>query len=66
VPGGPAARAGIRTGDVILAIDGQPTTDVRALQRRMLAAKIGEPVTLRVWRDSRALDTIVRPAELEA
>ena len=65
VPGGPAARAGIRTGDLVLAIDGQPTTDVRALQRRMLAAGIGEPVTLRIWRDGRALDIIVRPAELE-
>jgi S1-C subfamily serine protease len=66
VTGGPAARAGIRTGDVILAIDGQPTTDVRALQRRMLADSIGEPVTLRVWRDGTAVDIIVHPAELEA
>jgi S1-C subfamily serine protease len=66
VDGGPAARAGIRTGDVILAIDGQPTADVRALQRRMLADRIGEPVTLHVWRDGTALDIVVRPGELES
>jgi S1-C subfamily serine protease len=65
VEGGPAARAGIRTGDVILAIDGQPTADVRALQRRMIADSIGEPVTLHVWRDGTALDIVVRPGELE-
>jgi S1-C subfamily serine protease len=65
VPGGPAARAGLRPGDVILAIDGQPTPDVRALQRKMLADGIGEPVTLRIWRDGTALDIVVRPTELE-
>ena len=48
VPGGPAAHAGIRAGDVVLAIDGQSTTDVRALQRRLLAIRLGDPVTLRV------------------
>jgi S1-C subfamily serine protease len=65
VPGSPAARAGIQPGDVILAIDGQPTADVRALQRRMLADSIGEPVTLHIWRNGTALDIIVRPSELE-
>jgi serine protease Do len=65
VPGGPAARAGIRAGDVILAIDGQSTTDVRALQRRMLAINLGEPVTLRVWRDGAAQDITVSPTELD-
>ena len=66
VPGGPAARAGIRTGDVILAIDGQSTTDVRALQRRMLAVNLGEPVTLRVWRAGTVQDISVRPTELDS
>jgi S1-C subfamily serine protease len=65
VPGGPAARAGVQSGDVILAIDGEPAADVRALQRRMLADSIGEPVTLHIWRDGTALDIIVRPSELE-
>jgi S1-C subfamily serine protease len=65
VPGGPAARAGVQAGDVILAIDGEPAADVRALQRRMLADSIGEPVTLHIWRDGTALDIIVRPSELE-
>src|SRR5205823_7754630 len=66
VPGGPAARAGIRTGDVSLAIDGQLTTDVRALQRRMLAVNLGEPVTLRVWRAGTVQDITVRPTELDS
>jgi S1-C subfamily serine protease len=65
IPGGPAARAGVQAGDVILAIDGEPAADVRALQRRMLADSIGEPVTLHIWRDGTALDIIVRPSELE-
>jgi hypothetical protein len=31
----------------------------------MLADRIGEPVTLHVWRDGSALDIVVRPGELE-
>jgi S1-C subfamily serine protease len=65
VPDGPAARAGIRPGDVVVAIDGQPTPDVRAIQRRMLGDRIGEPVKLRIWRAGAALDIAVRAAELE-
>jgi S1-C subfamily serine protease len=65
VPGGPADRAGVQADDVILAVDGQPTPDVRALQRRMLADSIAAPVTLHVWRNGTALDIVVRPAELE-
>ena len=51
---------------VVLAIDGQSTTDVRALQRRLLAIRLGDPVTLRVWRDGTAHDIIVSPTELDS
>jgi S1-C subfamily serine protease len=65
VPDGPAARAGVRAGDVILAIDGEPTRDVRELQRRMIADSIGASVVLRIWRNGAIVDVTVRPTELE-
>jgi serine protease Do len=46
---GPAARAGIQPGDVILAINGTPVTSVEQL--RSLAAKAGKSVALLVQRD---------------
>ena len=50
-PGGPAAMAGIEAEDVIVAIEGHPTPDFRALQRllqRQFSA--GQKVTVSVAR----------------
>jgi serine protease Do len=49
--GGPAARAGLREGDVIVSVDGQDLRDGRDLQRLVLAKRVGEPVRLGVVRD---------------
>ena len=38
-PGGPAARAGLKQGDVILAVDGQPVNDEAALNYHVLTAQ---------------------------
>jgi S1-C subfamily serine protease len=65
VPDSPAAAGGIRAGDVILAIDGDPILDVRELQRRMIGDSIGAPVSLGVWRGGTITDVVVRPRELE-
>jgi len=62
--GSPAKRSGLRTKDVILALDGDPVTRATDLQRRMIADAIGRPVTLRVLRDDRVVEITVTPEEL--
>jgi serine protease Do len=52
-PEGPAARAGLRRGDTVLAVNGQPIRDARQLSRVIAEVKPGERVTLNVWRDGR-------------
>jgi len=47
---GPAAKAGLRVGDVILRFDDQKPSDERALLRNIVMAPPGETVKLTVWR----------------
>jgi serine protease Do len=49
--GSPAARAGIRTGDVILAFNGTDVDDSGALPALVAEVKPGQEAKLRVWRD---------------
>lgn len=46
--GGPAARAGILVGDLILAVDGHPVTGVDDLIRLLDGERIGRPVELKL------------------
>jgi membrane-associated protease RseP (regulator of RpoE activity) len=54
-PGGPAAEAGIRAGDVIVAIDGKSIGTGRELVRAMQEVEPGQKVALDVRRDDRPL-----------
>ena len=66
VPGSPAARAGIRSGDLIVALDGRPISDARDLQRLMVGDVIGGSVEAQVWRDGDLRTVRVHPVELTA
>jgi Do/DeqQ family serine protease len=52
-PGGPAARAGIVKGDVILAVDGRPVEDPKALNFRLAIGALGKDARLDLWRQGR-------------
>ena len=50
MPGGPAERAGIRTGDIITALNGTPIDDPKALVDRVFATAPGTTLTLSILR----------------
>ncbi len=55
----PAARAGIRPGDIILEVEGQPVQSVGDLQRKIRAHEPGDRVTLAVVkRDSKQRERV--------
>jgi S1-C subfamily serine protease len=64
VPDGPAARAGVREGDLILTAAGQPVGSAQALQRLMLADAIGRQLPITVVRNNALVDLIATPDEL--
>ena len=51
LPGGGAAKAGIRAGDVIVAVNGQPTGSVDALTSVLATRKPGQTVQVRYTRN---------------
>jgi Do/DeqQ family serine protease len=52
-PSGPAARAGLKTGDVITAIDGQVVEDPNAFEYRFVTKPLGRTAQLGVLRGGR-------------
>ena len=61
----PAAAAGLRPEDLIVAVDKRPVTDVGELQRLMVGDRIGTAVELDVIREGRLVELRLVPAELE-
>lgn len=61
--GGPAERAGLRLGDLLLALDGRPLGGVDGLVRALDEELIGQEATLALLRDGKLLRLGVRPEE---
>jgi S1-C subfamily serine protease len=66
VEGSPADSAGLRPEDLIVAVDGEPMSDVGDLQRLMVAERIGEGVEVALVRGGTELSVALVPRELEA
>jgi serine protease Do len=69
VPGGPADKAGVQPGDVVLAADGRSVSSNSELTRIVAQAKAGDAVHLKVVRDGKTLNLDVvsgiRPSEAQ-
>jgi len=59
-PGGRAEAAGVREGDVIVSVDGQPVTDAASLQAAVERARSAQVMRLRVRRGRGYLFLVVR------
>ncbi len=63
-PNGPAARAGLRQGDVVVAAGGQPVQGPSQLVAAVERAGVGRSLTLTVNRGGTTLQIAVTPAQL--
>ena len=64
--GGPAARAGLRAGDIIVQVDNKQITGAATLADALLSKNPGDTVQVRVYRGSQQLTVKVTLGELPA
>ncbi len=62
-PGGPAARAGLQTGDLVTRIDGLEVKSNADLTRRVGMVRVGQDIHLTVLRDGRVQEITIRAGE---
>ncbi|WP_374377298.1 DegQ family serine endoprotease [Dongia sp.] len=63
--GGPADKAGIRQGDVILEFDGHEVADMKALPRLVADTQFGKSVPVSIWRKGAKTSVTVELGELD-
>ncbi|MBB4082129.1 serine protease Do [Brevundimonas lenta] len=68
-PGGPAARAGLQVGDMVVGVNGRPVSDSTEITRMVGAVSPGDTIRLDILRDGRRQTLNVRsgtrPSEAE-
>lgn len=63
--GSPAARAGLRQGDIIVGFKGNPIATIDDLHKKLVAAEIGIPSPVMVLRGTEIIFAMVVPVELQ-
>ena len=65
IPGGPAEKARLKDGDIILEFDGKAIGQMRRLPRLVADTEVGKTVPIKVWREGRELSMKVEVGELK-
>jgi len=69
VPGGPAQKGGVQSGDVVLEINGHMVKDSTDLTRQVAASHSGDTLNLTIWRAGKqvtiSVKSGVRPSDAE-
>ncbi|TAK42405.1 MAG: Do family serine endopeptidase [Betaproteobacteria bacterium] len=65
-PDSPAAKAGLRTGDIVTAVNGRPVRGAAELRAQLGVIPVGESVEMRVQRGAEQRSIRARIGELEA
>jgi S1-C subfamily serine protease len=66
MPKSPAEAAGMKTGDLILSVDGKPMKDPRQLQGVITEADIGKVLEIQILRDKEKRTLQLRVGEMPA
>jgi serine protease Do len=60
-PGSPAARAGLRPGDLVVEVDGSPVDSSRAFRRAVEGADAGQGLLMRIERNGTSRFIVITP-----
>ena len=61
--GGPAAKAGIKAGDVVIEFDGKKVNDINDYSRVLSGIKIGKPTKIVVMRNKKKVELTITPGK---